>query len=45
MIPISGTILSATLLPDEHFSLSMFIALLLVASGIGAVNRWQRNSR
>ncbi len=44
VIPISGTILSATLLPNEHFNLSMFIALLLVASGIGAVNRWQRNN-
>ena len=44
VIPISGTILSALFLPGEQFTLSLLAALLLVAGGIGAVNRWQRSN-
>lgn len=39
-IPISGSVLSALLLPGERFTLSIAAALLLVALGIGAVNRY-----
>ena len=40
--PISGAILSALFLPGEQFNPFLLVALLLVALGIGAVNRWQR---
>ena len=42
VIPISGAVLSAILLPNERLTLSILAALLLVAAGIGAVNYWQR---
>jgi drug/metabolite transporter (DMT)-like permease len=42
VIPISGAILSALFLPGEQFNPFLLVALLLVALGIGAVNRWQR---
>lgn len=41
VIPISGAILSGLLLPNEALTPSTVLALLLVALGIGAVNRWQ----
>lgn len=42
VIPISGAILSAILLPDEQLTISILAALVLVAGGIGAVNYWQQ---
>lgn len=44
VIPISGAILSALLLPDEKLTFSILLALVLVAAGISAVNYWQRPS-
>lgn len=41
VIPVSGAILSGLLLPNEALTPSTVLALLLVALGIGAVNRWQ----
>jgi drug/metabolite transporter (DMT)-like permease len=38
MIPISGAVLSALLLPAERFTASILAALLFVAAGIAAVN-------
>ncbi len=38
VIPISGSLLSALVLPGEDFTLSVLLALLLVASGLIAVN-------
>ncbi|AET69440.1 DMT(drug/metabolite transporter) superfamily permease [Desulfosporosinus orientis DSM 765] len=38
MTPVSGSILSALLIPKEHLSANMFVALLLVALGIIVVN-------
>lgn len=43
VIPISGAILSAILLPDERLTISILAALILVAVGISAVNHWQRS--
>ncbi len=45
VIPIAGTILSGIFLPEEQITISVFIALILVAFGIGAVNRWQTTNR
>ena len=44
VIPISGAILSALLLPGERLTLSILAALILVAAGIGAVNHWGRSN-
>lgn len=44
VIPISGAMLSAILLPGERLSLSALVALLLVAGGIAAVNHWKRTA-
>jgi len=44
VIPISGAMLSAILLPGERLSLSALVALLLVAGGVGAVNHWKRTA-
>ncbi len=44
VIPVSGAILSAAFLPNEHLSLSVILALALVAFGIFAVNHFQRNT-
>lgn len=38
MTPVSGTILSALLIPGEHLAVNMFLALALVALGIIIVN-------
>ncbi len=38
VIPISGSLLSALVLPGEDFTLSVLFALILVASGLIAVN-------
>lgn len=38
MIPVSGSFLSALLIPKENFTIYMFSALVLVASGIVFVN-------
>ena len=43
-IPISGAILSTMLLPDEQFTMTILVALILVALGISAVNHWQRSN-
>jgi drug/metabolite transporter (DMT)-like permease len=43
VIPISGAILSAILLPDERLTISILAALILVAVGISAVNYWQQS--
>lgn len=42
VIPIAGAILSAILLPGESLTLSILLALVLVAAGISAVNYWQK---
>lgn len=42
VIPIAGAILSAMLLPGESLTLSILVALVLVAVGISAVNYWQK---
>ena len=42
MIPIAGTILSGILLPNEHLTVSIILALILVAFGIGSVNHWNK---
>lgn len=42
VIPISGATLSAILLPDEQLTISIVVALILVAAGISAVNHWQK---
>lgn len=44
VIPVSGAILSAAFLPNEHLSLSVLLALILVAFGIGAVNYFPKKS-
>lgn len=44
VIPISGAILSGLLLPNESLTPSTVVALLLVALGIGAINRWQNRA-
>ncbi len=44
VIPISGALLSAVLLPDEQLTVSIVAALFLVAGGIGVVNRWKQVS-
>lgn len=42
IIPISGSLLSALLLPGEEFTTSVLLALILVASGLIVVNYWGR---
>ena len=42
MIPVSGALLSAVVLPEETLTPAAAAALVLVAFGIGAVNYWQR---
>lgn len=42
VIPISGAILSAILLPEERLTISIVAALILVVGGICAVNYWQQ---
>lgn len=42
MIPITGTILSGIFLPNEHLTVSIIFALILVAFGIGSVNHWNK---
>ncbi len=44
VIPVSGAILSAAFLPNEHLSFSVLLALILVAFGIGAVNYFRKNT-
>ncbi|MED3563993.1 DMT family transporter [Bacillus xiapuensis] len=39
VVPVSGTILSAVFLPDEHITLHTIVALILVAIGLTAVNQ------
>ncbi len=39
MIPVAGSILSVILLPEDHFSVKMIGALMLVSVGIVAVNK------
>jgi len=41
MIPVSGTLLSALLLPDERLTPAALLSLALVAFGIRAVNYWK----
>ncbi|MDD2431041.1 MAG: DMT family transporter [Firmicutes bacterium] len=43
MIPISGSLLSALLIPGERLTSGIIIALILVALGIAAVNYFGRN--
>lgn len=41
VIPVSGSLLSALLLPNERLTSAAVISLVLVAFGIGAVNHWK----
>jgi len=43
-IPISGSLLSALLLPGEQLTLSIWAALALVSVGIFAVNAWENRT-
>lgn len=45
MTPVSGAILSALLIPDEHLTPNMFVALLLVALGIIVVNHQSKGRK
>ena len=42
VIPVSGAVLSALVLPGESLSPAALVALALVAFGIAAVNRWRK---
>jgi drug/metabolite transporter (DMT)-like permease len=43
LIPVSGSILSIMFLKEEHFSLPILLALLLVSSGIVLINLTKKN--
>lgn len=42
VIPISGSVLSALLLPGEDFTAAILFALVLVAAGLFVVNYWRK---